>query len=86
MGSLGYFCTYTLGNLNASQLMRAAHRAHPGLERELAAGSYTNLLSWLRTNIHQAGRTCDPPELMQRATGETTQPHYHLEYLRAKFL
>ena len=86
MGSLGYFCTYTLGNLNASQLMRAAHRAHPGLERELAAGSYTNLLSWLRTNIHQAGRTWDPPELMQRATGETTQPHYHLEYLRAKFL
>ena len=86
MGSLGYFCTYTLGNLNASQLMRAASRALPSLEQDLAAGTYGSLLGWLRTNIHQAGRSCDPPALMERATGETTRAHYHLEYLRAKFL
>jgi carboxypeptidase Taq len=86
MGSLGYFCTYTLGNLNASQLMRAARRAMPSLDAELASGSYQNLLGWLRTNIHHAGRTFDPPELMRRATGETTQAGYHLEYLRGKFL
>ncbi len=86
MGSLGYFCTYTLGNLNASQLMRAAHREMPSLETELAAGSYQNLLGWLRRRIHAHGRSVDPPELMRRATGETTQASYHLEYLKAKFL
>ena len=86
MGSLGYFSTYTLGNLNASQLMKAAGRALPSLESELANGNYSGLLGWLRTHVHAAGRRFDPPALMQRATGETTQAHYHLDYLRAKFV
>ncbi len=86
MGSLGYFSTYTLGNLNASQLMRAAHRALPSLEGELAVGRYGALLGWLREHIHAPGRTWDPPALMERATGETTQTRDHLEYLKAKFL
>ena len=86
MGSFGYFSTYTLGNLNASQLMKAAGRALPSLESELANGNYSGLLGWLRTHVHAAGRRFDPPALMQRATGETTQAHYHLDYLRAKFV
>ena len=86
MGSLGYFSTYTLGNLNASQLMESARRAMGGLDGELARGQYDGLLGWLRREIHVAGRSYDPPELMRRATGETTQAHYHLAYLRGKFL
>ncbi|MES2708036.1 MAG: carboxypeptidase M32 [Verrucomicrobiota bacterium] len=86
MGSLGYFATYTLGNLNAAQLMRAAKRDLPSLENELASGQYASLLTWLRAKIHSPGRTHDPQDLMRLATGETTQAHYHLEHLRAKFL
>jgi carboxypeptidase Taq len=86
MGSLGYFCTYTLGNLNASQLMAAARRAMPSLDGELAAGRYQNLLRWLRTNIHEAGRRFEPQELMVRTTGEPTRSGHHLDYLKAKFL
>ena len=86
MGSFGYFCTYTLGNLNASQLMKAAARALPSLDSDLASGQYATLLGWLRANIHAEGRRFDPPALMQHATGETTQTHYHLDYLRARFL
>ncbi len=82
----GYFATYTLGNLNASQLMRAARRQHPALDTELASGSYGTLLSFLRENIHAHGRRFTAPELMRQATGETTQAAYHLEYLRGKFL
>ncbi len=82
----GYFATYTLGNLNASQLMRAARRARPSLDAELGRGEYHTLLSWLRENIHAPGRRFTAPELMRHATGETTQAAYHLEYLRGKFL
>ena len=84
-GSLGYFPTYTLGNLNASQLFRRAKLDRPGLEAELAAGRYQTLLAWLRENIHAHGSCHKPPELMKRATGETTQAKYHLEHLREKF-
>jgi carboxypeptidase Taq len=85
MGSLGYFPTYTLGNLNASQLMRRAALDQPGLESELARGEYKILLAWLREKIHQHGMRYQPPELMRRATGEPTRSVHHLDYLRTKF-
>jgi carboxypeptidase Taq len=84
-GGFGYFATYTLGNLNASQLMRAARAAHPSLDGELSRGEYAALLTWLRDNIHAPGRRYSAPDLMRHATGEPTQAKYHLEYLQAKF-
>lgn len=86
MGSFGYFPTYTLGNLNAAQLMTAATRALPQLQGELHAGKYAGLLGWLRNSIHAHGQRWLPPELMQRATGEPTSARHHLDYLRRKFL
>lgn len=85
-GGFGYFATYTLGNLNASQLLRAARAAHPALDSELAKGEYATLLTWLRTNVHSQGRRFSAPDLMRHATGEPTKADYHLAYLRSKFL
>jgi carboxypeptidase Taq len=86
LGSLGYFPTYTLGNLNAAQLMFAAEKNVPGLSEGLAQGNYGPLLGWLRENVHQHGRRYLPAELMRRATGEPTQARYRIEYLRKKYL
>ncbi len=86
MGALGYFPTYTLGNLNAAQLMRRAALDQPALPAELAKGEYGNLLAWLRGNIHGQGLRHLPAELMQHATGEPTRSTYHLEYLQKKFV
>jgi carboxypeptidase Taq len=85
LGSLGYFPTYTLGNLNASQLMRRIRADSPGLDKELASGQYGGLLQWLRRNVHAHGQQFTPGDLMERATGEATDPQHHLEYLRSKF-
>ena len=85
LGAFGYFPTYTLGNLNAAQLMRRARTGAPGLEKELAAGSYAGLLAWLRAKIHEAGQRLEPQALLNEATGETTQALHHLDYLRARF-
>lgn len=86
IGLIGYFPTYTLGNLNAAQLMRRATQDNPTLESELARGEYSNLLKWLRAHVHQAGSRHTPSELMKHATGEATQSVYHLDYLRKKFV
>jgi carboxypeptidase Taq len=85
-GGFGYFATYTLGNLNASQLMRAARAAHPALDAELARGQYATLLTWLRGNIHAQGRRYTASELMRHATGNATGMECHLAYLKQKFL
>jgi carboxypeptidase Taq len=85
LGALGYFPTYSLGNLNAAQLMHRASIDIPGLNDSLARGEYRPLLDWLRTKIHGQGQRYLPNDLMTRATGEPTQAKYRIEYLRGKY-
>ncbi len=86
IAAIGYFPTYTLGNLNAAQLMRRAASENPGLSGDLERGDYKPLLSWLREKIHRHGSRHAPRELMRMATGEPTGIRDHVEYLRAKFV
>jgi carboxypeptidase Taq len=86
MGALGYFPTYSLGNLNAAQLMNYAEQHVAGLADSLAKGEYQPLLNWLRSEVHQLGKKFLPNDLMARTTGEPTQAKYRIEYLRKKYL
>jgi carboxypeptidase Taq len=85
-GLIGYFPTYTLGNLNAAQLFRRALADLPGLAAGLAGGQYDQLLGWLRAKVHQQGERLQPGELMASATGESTRADYYLASLREKFV
>jgi carboxypeptidase Taq len=85
LGSMGYFPTYSLGNLNAAQLMRQAQKDSPSLETELARGDYHTLLDWMREKVHRHGMRHHPQELMRLATGESTKPDAHLAGLREKY-
>ena len=85
IADIDYFPTYTLGNLDAAQLMRRAVAENPSLNDQLAHGDYKPLLAWLRDKIHRHGSRHAPQELIRLATGETTGIRDHVEYLRAKF-
>ncbi|MEM1060075.1 MAG: carboxypeptidase M32 [Verrucomicrobiota bacterium] len=85
LGALGYFPTYTLGNLNAAQLFDAAREQIEGFDAQLATGDYSGLLAWLRENVHEKGRTLSPDELMRAATGRPTEAHHLVSYLRQKY-
>lgn len=85
IGAIGYFPTYTLGNLNAAQLMHRAATARPELHAGFKLGDYSALLSWLRENVHRPGSRYLPQALMREATGEPTRSQCQIEYLRAKF-
>ncbi|HXM04132.1 MAG TPA: carboxypeptidase M32, partial [Chthoniobacterales bacterium] len=85
LGALGYFPTYTLGNLNAAQLMHRASTDITGLNDSLVRGEYRPLLDWLRNHVHRYGRRYLPNDLMARATGEATKAKYRIEYLRDKY-
>ncbi len=85
MGGMGYFPTYTLGNLNAAQLFRTA-RQDAEIAKDIDRASYGTLLQWLRTHVHAHGSVLSPRELMKAATGEPTDARWHLEHLKARFL
>lgn len=83
-GTLGYFPTYTLGNVYSAQLFDIAKKQIPGLEEQFAGGNFAPFLGWLRKEIHQHGRTYQPEELIERATGSPVQSKYLLEHLKSK--
>jgi len=85
MGGLGYFATYSLGNLNAAQLYQAANRDADVASR-CAQGDYTALLAWMRKNIHAHGATLDPADLMEQATGSAPAADAYLAHLTQRYL
>jgi carboxypeptidase Taq len=69
-GLLGYFPTYTLGNLYAAQLFEKALEDIPDLYDSFAEGDFSPLKTWLNTNVHEHGSRYLPAELCERVTGK----------------
>ncbi|MCY4613471.1 MAG: carboxypeptidase M32 [Nitrospira sp.] len=84
LGALGYFPTYTLGNLYASMFFQQALQDIPGLEIEIQRGHLLSLKAWLNHNIHQCGRQYSATDLLHRITGQTLSVEPFLLYLRTK--
>lgn len=83
-GLIGYFPTYTLGNLYAARLFKRARAELGDLETAFAAGDFSGLLAWLRAKIHRHGRRYAPNRLIDQAAG----PGDHaplIESLRGKY-
>ncbi len=80
-GLMGYFPTYTLGNLYASQFWEAILRDIPDLESGFERGEFAPLLTWLRTNIHAHGRQYRASDLCERVTGAPLSPEPLLRHL-----
>lgn len=83
MGGIGYFPTYTLGNLISAQLFDAASAALGGADELMARGEFGPLLGWLRENVHRHGRNLSAAEIVERATGKPLSSEPFLTYLRA---
>ena len=84
MGAIGYFPTYTLGNLYAAQLWEAIGRDVPALEERIARGEFGPLLEWLREKVHRHGRRYSATELCERATGAPLGAEPFMRYLGGK--
>jgi carboxypeptidase Taq len=85
MGGIGYFPTYTLGNLYAAQFMRQARRDLPDLDDDFRRGRFDRLKSWLNTHIHRAGQKHRPRDLCRLVTSHALSPEPLLKYLRGKY-
>lgn len=81
MGGLGYFPTYTLGNIHSAQLFAAAQKDND-IRTATSRADYQPLLQWLRTNIHSYGATRTSAELITGATGKKPSATAYLAHLR----
>ena len=83
-GAIGYFPTYTLGNLYAAQLFEQARTDLGDLDAMFSRGEFAPLLAWLRKNVHTHGKRYLPRDLVRRVTGRDLSPDPLLRHLRAK--
>jgi carboxypeptidase Taq len=85
MGLIGYFSTYSLGNLISVQLWERLLADIPDLTGQIADGEFSALLGWLRRNVHRHGAKFEPQDLVQQVTGSRIDPAPYLRYLSAKY-
>jgi carboxypeptidase Taq len=84
-GGIGYFPTYTLGNLYAAQFMEQIRVELPDLDDGIRLGDFGDLKRWLNARIHCHGQRWRAAELCRRVTGRTLSPRPLVQYLRQKF-
>ena len=81
----GYFPSYALGNLYAAQIYNYALKQNPCLPQDYEKGEFSNLLNYLKENIHQYGLIYRAPDLIKRITGEDLNPDYFIKYVETKY-
>ncbi|MGH7536306.1 MAG: carboxypeptidase M32, partial [Gemmatimonadales bacterium] len=84
-GLIGYFPTYTLGNVYAAQLYAAARAALGDLDQQFARGDFGGLLAWLRGQVHRHGQRYTAAELVRRATGNPPDWRPLVQSLRSRY-
>lgn len=84
-GLIGYFPTYSMGNMYAAQLFDQATLDLGDLAEMFGRGEFMPLLEWLREKVHQPGSRYTAPDLMQNICGESIDHRPLLKYLRTKY-
>ena len=83
-GLVGYFATYTLGNLYAAQFFEQANTELGGLDTRIRQGDVTSLRDWLRARIHTAAQRYAAAELVVKVTGAPLTHDPLVRHLRSK--
>jgi carboxypeptidase Taq len=84
-GSMGYFPTYSLGNVYSVQIFDRARTDLPDLDEQFERGEFGQLREWFRDNLYVHGRKFTPQETLERASGSTLDPGPYVRYLTTKY-
>jgi carboxypeptidase Taq len=83
-GSIGYFPTYSLGNVISVQIWERLNEDVGDVDEQMERGEFGEIREWLRTNLYVLGRKFTPQETIERVTGSRIDPAPYVRYLREK--
>lgn len=84
-GAIGYFQSYTLGNLYGGQIRKALLAAVPNVYDQIAGGDFGALNEWLTENVHQYGNCYTAPEMLRRISSASLDASAFIDYLYEKY-
>jgi len=84
-GLIGYFPTYALGNMYASQLYAAAEADLGDLGAQFERGEFEPLRNWLNENVHRRGKQYRAGRLIEVVSGHSLSHEPLVKHLHQKF-
>ncbi len=85
MGAIGYFPTYTLGNLYASHLFLGFEKQNPSWASRVSKGELDFIREWLHDTVYRHGRFYSSRDLLKKATGKDFSAKAYIDYLSQKY-
>ena len=84
-GNFGYFPTYAIGSIYAAQIFNKLQNEIPSVKKEIENGHFSNIISWLKSNIYEKGRIETSDEIIKNICGENLNSDVYLNYLKEKY-
>jgi carboxypeptidase Taq len=84
-GLIGYFPTYSMGNLLSHQIWRVLSADLGDVDALMAEGRFEPILGWLQDRIYSKGSLVPPRELILQATGKELGSDDFLAAMRSKY-
>jgi len=84
-GEFGYFPTYAIGTIYASQLFKQFLKEHTTMREEISQGNFTAILNWLSEHVYQYGRLMAADEIIKKTCGEGLNSKVFVTYLKEKY-
>jgi carboxypeptidase Taq len=84
-GSIGYFPTYSMGNVLSYQIWRALEKDVKNPDDLIRQGNFAPILDWLIANVYSRARQLKPKDLILKVTGKPMDPSDYLAGLGAKY-
>jgi carboxypeptidase Taq len=82
---IGYFPTYTLGDVFAAQLFAAAERELGSLGEQFARAEFEPLVTWLGQQVYRKGARYPSARLIEVVTGSPPDHRPLVAILKAKY-
>ena len=85
-GLFGYFPTYSLGALTAAQFAYQLRIDLPELDSNIENGNFKELITWLKTNIHEKASFFSTNEVLEQVTNSSLNAKYFKNYINNRYL
>lgn len=85
MGSIGYFPTYSMGNLLSYQFWATMQKDISNTDELMASGNFAPIHEWLREKIYAKGKSVPPKDLVRMVTGKPIGADDYVAGLHAKY-
>jgi carboxypeptidase Taq len=85
LGLMGYFPTYTLGNIYAATLFDAFKNEHPDWDKRLETTDLSFVNEWQNKAVHLHGRRYGSVELLEKISKRPFSAEPYTTYLKEKY-